>query len=100
MIMRLEITRIVGMIVRLGSVFGMLMVMPGLARAMFVRMRVLMEVRMLMFVHVFMNMRHIAVSMLVARAMRVHVAMVMAMFVVCIHRASPLRPICVPPSMP
>lgn len=98
--MRLEITWIVGMIVRLGSVFGMLMVVPGLARAMFVRMRVLMEVRMLMFMHMFVHMRHFAVSVLVTVAVRVQVAMAMAMFVVCIHRASPLRPICVPPSMP
>lgn len=100
MIMRLEITWIVGMIVRLGSVLGMLMVMPGLARAMFVRMRVLMDVRMFMFMDMFVNMRRFAVPMLVAVAVRVHVAMAMAMFVVCIHRASPLRPICVPPSMP
>ena len=100
MIMRFQITWIVGMIVRLGSVFGMLMLMPGLARLMFVRVRVLVEVWMLMFMHMFVNMRHSAVSMLVAMAVRVQVAMAMAMFVVCIHRASPLRRICVQPSMP
>ena len=99
MIMRLEITWIVGMIVRLGSVFGMLMVMPGLARAMFVRMRVLMEVGMLMLVHMFVRMRYFAVSMLVAMAVDVRMAMVVTMSVVRIHCASPLRPYALP-SMP
>ena len=100
MIMRLEIVWIVSMIVRLESVSGVLMLVPVFTRAMFVRMRVLMEVRMLMLVHMFVRMRHVAVSMLVAMAVRVQVAMAMAMCVVCIHRASPLRPVCFPPSMP
>jgi hypothetical protein len=100
MIMRLEIMWIVSVIVRLESVSGVLMLVPVFARSVFVRMRVLMEVGMLMLVHMFVRMRHLAVSMLMAMAVRMQVAVVMTMSVVCIHRASPLRPLCFPPSMP
>ena len=71
MIMRLEIVWIVSMIVRLESVSGVLMLVPVFSRSVFVRMRVLMEVGMLMLMHVFVQMRHFAVPMLVAMAVRV-----------------------------
>ena len=61
MIMRFEIMRFVSMIVRLETVSRMLVLVPVLARAMFVRMRVpmdvRMDVRMRVLVNVFVRMR-------------------------------------------
>jgi hypothetical protein len=104
MIMRFEIMRFVSMIVRLETVSRMLVLLPVLARAMFVRMRVpmdvRMDVRMRVLVNVFVRMRQFAVSVLVTMAVHVHMAVAVTMSVVCIHRASLLRPSRSPPSMP
>jgi hypothetical protein len=88
------------MIVRLESVFRMLMLVPMLARTMFVRMRVLMNVRMRMLVNMFVRVGHFAVSMLMPMAVHVCMVMAVAVSVVCVHRASPLRPRSPLPSMP
>ena len=96
------------MIVRLETVSRMLVLVPVLARAMFVRMRVPMDVRMRVpmdvrmrvLVNVFVRMRQFAVSVLVTMAVHVHMAVAVTMSVVCIHRASLLRPSRSPPSMP
>jgi hypothetical protein len=88
------------MIVRLECMFQMLMLMPMLARAMFVWMRVLMDVRMRVLMNMFVRVRHFTVSMLVTMAVHVCVAVTVAMSVVSLHRASPLRPAFSLPSMP
>jgi hypothetical protein len=92
MIMRFQIMQIVSMIVRLESMFRMLVLMPMLVRAVFVRMRMLMDVRMRMLVNMFVRVRHFAVPMLMPMAVHVCVAVGVAVSVVCVHRASPLRP--------
>ena len=88
------------MIVRLECMFQMLMLMPMLARAMFVWMRVLMDVRMRMLVNMFVRVRQFAVPMLMPMAVHVCMVMAVAVSVVCVHRASPLRPRSPLPSMP
>ena len=100
MIMRFQIMRIVSMIVRLESMFLMLVLMPMLAHAVFVRMRMLMDVRMRMLVNMFVRVRQFAVPMLMPMVVHVCVAMAVAVSVVCVHRASPLRPRSPLPSMP
>jgi hypothetical protein len=79
------------MIVGLQSMFRMFLVMPMLPRAMFVRVRMLMDMRMHMLVNMFVRVRRLAVSMLVAMTVHVCVAVAVAVSVVCIHRASPSR---------
>jgi hypothetical protein len=92
MIIRFEIMQIVSMIVRLESMFRMLVLMPMLVRAVFGRMRMLMDVRMRMLVNMFVRVRHFAVLMLMPMLVHVCVAVAVAVSVVCFHRASPLRP--------
>jgi hypothetical protein len=91
MVVRFEIMRIMGMIVRLDIMLRMLVLMPIGARAMFVRMRMLVDVGMPMLMDMFVRVRHSTVSMFMAMAVQVRVVVTVTVFVVGAHRSSSSR---------
>lgn len=87
-VVRLQIMRIMGVIVRLESVFRVLVPMQIVA-AMLVWVGMLMNMRMGMLMGVLVRVRDSAMAMLMAMTVQMWMVVTVTVFVVSVHRSHP-----------